>query len=201
MVLFYRGVTFMKRMIVPIALIVAGLLFVGTAQAIDLNNSNNGAGSNNSVNVQQSQSTTVQQQNSADITNEFDVNQNTGGNSASGNNGNATIETGDTSATFKVTNTFNMNNAEVGCCDQNGPTPTTKPVQPTPTPKPGAPGPGEAVGGASSPGSSGGSGGGGQVLGLPPTSGEWSVLDMVSMIGIICVALGSVLLRKNRRVA
>jgi hypothetical protein len=113
----------MNRLLIRVAtgLSTAALVassFVGPALALDVEISGNGANSDNTANVAVSNSTTVNQSNVANISNDVDVDADTGRNDANGNTGgNVSIDTGDATANVGVSNTANSNVANVdGCC-------------------------------------------------------------------------------------
>lgn len=188
------------------ALIISGLslVFLGSARALELNNSGNGAGSQNSIDLQYNQSTNVNQNNQGSFNNDINAGANTGGNSVSGGNG-GSITTGDATVNVTVDNRFNSNQANVECCpDGKTPTPTHKPGQPTGTPTPTPPG---GVGGPPGDGGDGDGGngggppaggvGGGQVIGLSAASGENTTELLITSTGLVCLFAGTTLLRKN----
>lgn len=77
----------------------------------------NGSSSDNTANVDSSNSSTVVQNNNTDITNHINTTAKTGDNNASGNTGgNTTILTGDASSRVNVTNTANLNRANLSNC-------------------------------------------------------------------------------------
>ncbi|OGD96275.1 hypothetical protein A3E71_02305 [Candidatus Curtissbacteria bacterium RIFCSPHIGHO2_12_FULL_42_33] len=94
--------------------------FIGPALAVDVVIEGNGSNSDNTANVAIQNDTTVTQTNYANITNDVDVDANTGKNDANDNTGgDVSINTGDASADVGVSNTANSNTAEVtGCCPE-----------------------------------------------------------------------------------
>lgn len=152
----------------------------------------NGAGSQNSINVIGGSTTTNQQNNNTRYQNTIKAKADTGGNSASDNNGNAVIKTGDSTVVVNVNNQGNSNYSKTnGCCG----TPTPKPTK-TPTPNPtGTPTPGDGGGSSNGSGESGnnGVGGGGttnnnpQIIGLSKTSGENNLQYAFYLGGLVCL--------------
>ena len=92
--------------------------FVVPALAVDVEISGNGSNSDNTANVTTTNSTVVTQTNYANISNDIDVDADTGKNDANDNTGgDVSIDTGDASANVGVNNTANSNVADVsGCC-------------------------------------------------------------------------------------
>jgi len=92
----------------------AGIAFAG----LDVQITGNGADSKNTADVTTNTSTTVTQDNVANITNNVNVSADTGNNDANRNTGgDVSVETGDASADVNVSNTANMNVANVdNCC-------------------------------------------------------------------------------------
>ncbi|MCL5090729.1 MAG: hypothetical protein M1514_01830 [Patescibacteria group bacterium] len=79
--------------------------------------SGNGAGSSSSANIVSNQSKTVVQNNSARITNVISSTATSGGNQADGNtDGSVTIESGSATTNTNVSNTANINVADLGEC-------------------------------------------------------------------------------------
>lgn len=160
----------------------------------------NGAGSQNGINVVGGSTTTNQQNNDTQYQNTIKAKADTGGNSTSGNNGNSTIVTGDSTVSVTVTNKGNTNTAKVdGCCKDPTPTPTKKPT-PTPTPGPSnGGGNGNGGNGGGNGGSSGGIGGGSnpQIIGLSKTSGNGLDQYLFYTAGLLCLSLGGKLLLKR----
>jgi len=79
--------------------------------------SGNGSSSDNTANVSFDQSTTVVQNNTANVSNNVDVDADTGDNDAEDNTGgDVSIETGDADVDVDVSNTLNSNSANVDCC-------------------------------------------------------------------------------------
>ena len=99
-----------------IALIASSFLAPVLADEIVI--SGNGSNSDNTANVAVSNTTTVTQTNYANISNDVDVDANTGKNDANDNTGgDVDITTGNASANVGVSNTANSNIADVnGCC-------------------------------------------------------------------------------------
>ncbi|KKU55437.1 hypothetical protein A3C34_01555 [Candidatus Amesbacteria bacterium RIFCSPHIGHO2_02_FULL_48_21] len=203
----------MRQLATLIFLVLTVTVVAKVSAVYELDVSGNASGSDNSIVVQSGSSINVQQGGSIELTNEIDARANTGGNSASGNEGETTITTGDATTEVEVNNFFNQNKAIIGCCTPT-PIPTQKPQSapdPTATPVP-------AVGGAqpttapaastgastsgSSSGSGGGTGGssaaGGQVLGLSATSGPVSVLEYAFYLAASICLSGAKLLRVSR---
>ena len=98
------------------AALVLGSLIV-PALAVDIEVSGNGADSNNTINYTQESTVKVDQKNDADISNDIDVDADTGDNDANKNTGgDVSIDTGDATSNVTVTNTVNSNQAEVEAC-------------------------------------------------------------------------------------
>lgn len=166
------------------------------ASAEDFSIVGNGAGSQNNINTQDSTTNQTQQSNQADITNEGGASANSGGNTGS-------ATTGDATSLFQVNNQFNNNQAQSGCCPTETPKPTAKPTDPVatatqgaktptapPVPSSGNGGPPAGGGGTSvsQPGSQA------EILGLSDTASiDWRQVSQI--LGIICVAAGSILLK------
>ena len=94
------------------------LLLAPSALAADASNSNTGAGSDNDAEVNISNNVTINQSNNANINNNIYVNANTGGNSASKNTGDGSVNTGDINGSISITNDVNgnsLNNVGVDC--------------------------------------------------------------------------------------
>lgn len=181
------------------------LFFVASfnfVQAKSLEIVGNGTGSQNSITVKGSNTSTNQQNNNTDIQNTIKTKADTGDNSTSGNNGNSTIVTGDSTVSVTVINKGNSNTAKIdGCCKDPTPTPTKKPT-PTPTPTPGpnnGGGNGNGGNGGGNGGSSGGVGGGSnpQIIGLSKTSGNGLDQYLFYTAGLLCLSLGGKLLLKH----
>lgn len=83
--------------------------------------SGNGAGSNNEVQVSSVQNTTVTQENTAEINNEVESQSNSGENTASNNQGDAIIHTGDATSQTNVLNEGVNTNIAVNnpCCNES----------------------------------------------------------------------------------
>ncbi len=98
------------------ALVVSSFAMPLAATTVEI--SGNGSDSDNTVEVNQTNTTTVNQTNTANISNNIDVDADTGNNDANDNTGgDVSIDTGDADATVSVTNTANSNQASVdGCC-------------------------------------------------------------------------------------
>ena len=198
----------MKRAVIFIAV---GILFSLTGLLAqpkaddDYTISGNAAGSTNTVDVAGSAATTNNQTNSAQVTNDVTVTADTGGNSTSENDGNANITTGDARVSVSINNALNQNTAiDPGCCSPT-PLPTTPAaggptgaVFPTTTATP--PTDGGTGGGPSDPGQPSGKSAQAEapsvVLGLSDTTSiDWSLVTKI--VGILCVATGSILLTKK----
>ncbi len=185
------------------------VVFAAQAYSATLEISGNAANSNSSIQFNQNNSTNVNQSNNANLNNDVNVNSNTGGNSINGGVGDGSIKTGDINTNININNQFNSNIANVPC--NNCPTPTKKPgVSPTPTTPPGGPTPtpttppgnGKKEDGKKEDGGRGGNGGPGgpgqAVLGLPVTSGENELLNLLKLLPAFgSLTLGYGLLRKN----
>ena len=91
--------------------------FVVPALAVDVEISGNGANSDNNATVVTDSNTTVNQTNYANITNDVNVDANTGHNDANNNTGgDVSIDTGDANANVDIANTANANIAQVDAC-------------------------------------------------------------------------------------
>lgn len=78
----------------------------------------NGADSTNAANVAVQNNTGVSQQNNAYVTNNVSVDSSTGDNEANDNgSGEVSIDTGDANADVSVSNSLNVNEAQVDCCE------------------------------------------------------------------------------------
>jgi hypothetical protein len=157
----------------------AAVLKVSYAVSVTIND--NAAGSSNQINVNQKNQTTVNQNNSAEVSNDVDVNCNTGANSQGGNTGNC-------AANVNITNKANTNKVDLEC--PNCPKPSSSPG-PAASPNPnsgGGSGSDSSGGGGDSGGSSGGAGGGqSQVLGA--TGSANSTLLFLAGFGLIALGL------------
>lgn len=193
------------RTIITSALLIILVVGGATASAETLEISGNASNSNNSIQLNQNNSNNVNQSNSADVNNSVNINSNTGGNSINGGVGDGSITTGNITNNVNINNQLNSNAADVKC--KNCPTPTKKPgVSPTPTKAPSGPTPTTppGVGGNGGRGDGGGDGGPGgvggpsqAVLGLPITSGENSLIDLLKLLPAFgSLTLGYSLLRR-----
>src|SRR3989344_9304501 len=91
--------------------------FVGPVLAVDVEIIGNGDSSNNTANVAVTNNVTVNQTNYANITNDVNVDANTGNNDANRNTGgDVSIDTGNATANVGVNNTANSNVADVSAC-------------------------------------------------------------------------------------
>lgn len=91
------------------------LLLAPSAFAADAGNTNTGADSKNEAKVEIKNNVNIEQNNSADINNNITVNANTGGNSASKNTGDGSVNTGDINGSITINNDVNGNGLnEVG---------------------------------------------------------------------------------------
>jgi len=188
------------RTIITSALLLVLVVFAAGAYAETLDISGNASNSNNSIQLNQNNPTNVNQSNSADVNNNVNINSNTGGNSINGGVGDGSIKTGDINTNVNINNQFNSNVANVKC--KNCPTPTLKPGAPTSITPPGVPtapsGNGAAGNGVGGNGGVGGPGADPAVLGLPVTSGENSLIDLLKLLPAFgSLTLGYSLLRKN----
>lgn len=103
---------------------VLGVYITGTAivyaEQVDLSVTGNGSGSDNTVNATTTNNTTVSQNNQADINNNVQSDQSTGGNTTSDNNGSAGISTGSVTENSTISNTnINSNIAQGGAGSPN----------------------------------------------------------------------------------
>ena len=96
--------------------IITAVLFFGVAMllasstfAAEASNSNTGADSNNDASVNIENNVTIEQNNDANINNIIHVNANTGGNSASKNTGDGSVNTGDINGSINIFNSVNGN--------------------------------------------------------------------------------------------
>lgn len=187
------------RLLALTAFALGSFFIAASSHAEEFIISGNGAGSDNSINFQSSSETSINQQNQMDVNNEVDANANTGGNDTD----HGSVETGDASVFVKIMNFFNNNSADVdNCCPDGQPTPTPTgfvPGQPTPTTAPGIGGPGTSNGGG---GNGGGGVGGpsadGEVMGLSAASGDGVIEQIFTTLGVLCLALGSALMRVKK---
>ena len=91
--------------------------FVGPVLAVDVEIIGNGDSSNNTANVAVTNNVTVNQTNYANITNDVNVDANTGNNDANRNTGgDVSIDTGNASADVDISNLANFNAADVDAC-------------------------------------------------------------------------------------
>jgi hypothetical protein len=173
----------------------AGVLALSSSgvRAEELSIVGNGSGTQNSVTVNSGSSLNLYQQNSADISTRINASAETGGNSASGGTGGATIQTGDSTIDIKVTNILNSNLNQVNCCDPSA-TPTPDPVQPISTPSPSS-STADPASSSSSGGSSGGTGTAPVVLGLSATSSSDPTSALVASLGLICLSTAGMYLK------
>lgn len=191
-----------KLLLLVIALAVLTVFLQHAAFADEFSITGNAAGSNNQIDINQQQSTSIQQSNQSSVTNDVDVNANTGGNRVSGDGD--SIKTGDARINVSITNQGNTNQANVPCCPTASPTPDgEKPapsatLTPTPTTAPGLP-PRGGDGGIGGGNGGGGIGGAGapQVLGLAAASGEGSLETALVLAGTLCLLAGTYLVRQN----
>ena len=88
-----------------------------SANAYEFVITGNGDGSSNEITAEVVQETVVVQSNDANISNEVDASADTGGNEASQNNGDVSIETGDIQAAVEIENSANTSVVDIGeCC-------------------------------------------------------------------------------------
>jgi len=91
--------------------------FLAPAMAVTIEVSGNGSDSDNTVNYTQENEVEIEQENEADITNNIEVDANSGNNEAEDNTGgDVTIKTGKAEANVTVNNSANLNQAEVNAC-------------------------------------------------------------------------------------
>jgi len=103
--------------IVLITLFVAALHILPTvAKATEISITGNGNTSNNSVSIEKSNSTNVTQNNTAAVDTTVTQTANTGDNSASNNNGNVNVKTGDVAVKTTVDTTLNYSEVTGKCC-------------------------------------------------------------------------------------
>ncbi len=109
-----------KRLLLGL-LSLAVILNPSYALAEEMSITGNGDGSTSSINVGSSSNTNVEQNNTAQVTNNVEVNANTGGNSASENsNGDTSITTGDITSNVDIVNAgINQSEVSVGCCENS----------------------------------------------------------------------------------
>lgn len=181
-----------------ITLIFLGCVLVFTSswvRAEELSIGGNGPGGQNSVIINSGSSLNLYQQNSADISTRIDASAGTGGNSASGGTGDATIQTGDSTIDVKVTNILNSNLNQSGCCGPSV-TPTPDPGQPTSVPGPSSSTSGQSSSSSSSSGgSSSGTGGAPAVLGLSATSSADPASTLIVSLGLICLSIAGIYIK------
>lgn len=186
-------------------------LLGSTIYAQDLKIEGNGDNSKNSININVSTTKSVQQENTATINTTVDCTASTGDNQANGNNGNTTIVTGDSNCITTINNVAN-NNA-VTPTEKSTITPTAKP-QATATPLPNGNNPTQPPdpstpkddsnrsndngGNNENNGNTGLNGNTGEVMGLAATSGESPLNAFWSVAGVVCLALGSLILKQQQ---
>ncbi|MBI2020748.1 hypothetical protein HYS94_05065 [Candidatus Daviesbacteria bacterium] len=78
--------------------------------------SGNGSDSESQISITSTSETNVTQTNEANIDNNVNLDANTGGNSASGNNGDVEITTGDINSQTTIENSANTSNVSLSCC-------------------------------------------------------------------------------------
>lgn len=110
-----------RRFLILTVITLSYILGTGNVNAEDLIISDNGSDSQNNVSISQENNTQVQQQSTADIQNDTQTTADTGGNEASGNSGDTTINTGDVQASEIINNEANQSVVDSPCC----PTSTT----------------------------------------------------------------------------
>ena len=161
-------------LLTPLIVLVLALVSASKIFAVTYDISGNGAGSTSNVTVNQQNTNNVNQSNTSNVSNNVDVNCNTGGNSASGNTGsNVGVNTGNCSSNVNIQNNLNSNNATIGCCKSPTPKPSPKPSNP---PTGGLEDP--SRNGSIPPGGSSGSSGGGQVLGETGVAENLALLSL-----------------------
>ena len=85
--------------------------------AINVNLTGNGDSSNNTANLNISKSNSIVQNNTANISNNVEVDAETGGNEANRNTGgDVNVETGNSTVGVSVQNALNKNSASLACC-------------------------------------------------------------------------------------
>lgn len=107
----------MKKLLVFVLVIFVSLFQVGIVRALEIEITGNGSESDSQVSITQESQISVVQENTSNVTNQVDVNSNTGENSTDTNtNADASIVTGDVNSQVGIENTLNTSVAEVGCC-------------------------------------------------------------------------------------
>lgn len=104
------------KTLATIFMLVASLVATSSTYAMEYSISGNGAESESVVDIELNTQVTVVQENEATVENNVEVESNTGDNVASGNNGNVSIETGNTVTEIDVNNEVNTSVTEVECC-------------------------------------------------------------------------------------
>lgn len=167
----------------------------GTGGSVYITVAGNGAGSENVVAVEQESVVEVEVNNSANIVNESNWELNTGGNTASKNNGEVAIKTGDIVYTTTIENTdINTSIVDVDCCGKDNPTPPDS-NPPTNPPSNGGPCTSNCGGGTGN-GPSAGSSNGGPVL--PVTGVDFTLLFFALVSGIMFILGWYLRLRAGR---
>lgn len=89
-------------------------------KALEIAITDNGGGSTSEVVVEQTNNTTVEQTNQTSVNNDVQVEAQTGANTASGNTGETTVETGDINTQVDISNTVNDSVVDTPCCSTQG---------------------------------------------------------------------------------
>lgn len=115
----------MKKYRAILALVLITSLIASTmarsARALEIAITENGSGSSNEAVVNNSTETTVVQTNNAEVSNDINIDANTGGNSASDNGGEVEINTGDVNVNTAVSNSVNYSITTITtCCPDEG---------------------------------------------------------------------------------
>jgi len=165
----------------------------GSARVLaeELSIEGNSAGSSSTITVNSGSALDLYQQNSGTISTAIEARAETGGNSASGNTGGATVVTGDSTVDIQVKNFLNANLGQTDCCDLT-PTPAPAPHDPSGPADPGAPAPSASNSTSSSNSSSAGVGGAPVILGLSATSSSDLPTAVTTSVGLLCLTLAGV---------
>lgn len=190
----------MKKVGLLSLIIIFGVFSWNSVSAQQLVIEGNGAGSQTSVVIDSGTSLNLNQNNSSTIVTNITSKSNTGNNKVNENTGNATIVTGDSSTSIKVTNIVNTNISSDNCCI----TPTIKPhptvvITSTPDPTSGSGTSSDPSSNSSNNSSSPSTSiGGGEVLSLSATSGENDVKDILLISSaFICLGLAATSLLRH----
>jgi hypothetical protein len=104
------------RKLTVLLILVVGLFLPNRVWALEIVISGNGADSDNEVQTTVTQETNVTQTNVMDVSSDVTIDANTGGNTAEGNSGDTTIETGDINISTNIQNSGNVGIVSLPCC-------------------------------------------------------------------------------------